>query len=191
MKLIVGLGNPGKTYADNRHNVGFLIVKTLAAAQKVSLKHDARTSSLTGKFKIYAEQVVLALPFTFMNLSGVAVKALVKKYKIGPDDLLVVCDDLDLEFGRLKLRASGSSGGHNGLESIIEHLGSSEFARLRLGIGRPAPHQDAAEYVLEDFGKKEKAEIEEINKEAAQCCLAWLREGTAKCMNIYNRTPRA
>jgi len=191
MKLIVGLGNPGRIYAANRHNIGFLVVKTLAARQRIALKQDSRCASLTGKFKFCQEEIILALPLTFMNLSGQAVKALAKKYKIALSDLLVVCDDLDLEFGRLRLRASGSSGGHNGVESIIEHLGSKEFARLRIGIGRPAHYQDAADYVLEDFSKKEKTEIEEIGSEAVECCLSWIREGTAKCMNLFNKTPRA
>lgn len=191
MRLIVGLGNPGKIYADSRHNIGFLIVKSLARTYKVTLRRGIFTSSLTAKTRICGREVILATPLTFMNLSGNAVKALVRKYKISLDDLLVVCDDMDLDLGKLRIRSTGSCGGHNGLESVINSLGTDKFPRLRIGIGRPDPKIDASDYVLGDFSKKEKEEVENIQQEAIECCLIWIKEGTQMCMNIFNRTPRA
>jgi len=187
MKLIVGLGNPGDIYKNSRHNIGFLVVKELAGTKKAALKKEFGIKSLSAKTRINHEVVILALPLTYMNLSGNAVKRLLGKYKLTVEDLLVICDDMDLEFGRLKIRPSGSSGGHNGLESIIGSLGSNCFARLRLGIGRPAPHEDAAEFVLSDFSSKEKKEIKEIIAEAVECSESWVTNGTSGTMNVFNK----
>lgn len=187
MKLIIGLGNPGRQYTRNRHNIGFLVVRSLAEAYSATLKRDGLAFSLAGKIKIGSQDVVLALPLTFMNLSGMAVAALLKKYKAETKDLLVVCDDLDLDFGRLKIRSDGSSAGQRGLESIIEVLGSRDFARLRLGIGRPPRHVEPAEYVLSDFKKKEESELKEVLAQAQDCCESWGSLGIIKTMNIYNR----
>jgi len=175
MKLIAGLGNPGYRYKGTRHNAGFLIIEALAKTYKISLKKERGILSLSGKGRVNGCDVILAMPLTYMNLSGQAVVPLLKKYKINQQDLLVVCDDLDLELGRQKLKASGSSGGHRGLKSIADVLESQEFSRLRIGIGRP-PHQlcnplslyynwcggrpvgenAAARYVLSRFTKEEK-----------------------------------
>ena len=209
MKLIVGLGNPGRIYTESRHNIGFAVIRALSKIYKISLKKD-NTFSLSGKGKIGLENLILALPLTFMNLSGVAVSALTKKYKIDLDNLLVVSDDLDLDFGVIKIRPSGSSAGHRGLGSIIDSLGSQEFSRLRIGIGRP-PHQlvsknvgkvnwcrgrpsrhntDASSFVLSLFTKKEKGKIKEIIENACDCCRVWVMRGIIESMNIFNPTPR-
>ncbi|MGE5197268.1 MAG: aminoacyl-tRNA hydrolase [Deltaproteobacteria bacterium] len=188
MKLIVGLGNPGRIYASTRHNIGFLVVKALAEKHRIGLKRDGGTSSLGGKGEIDGQDTVLAMPLTYMNLSGKAVAALIKKYKIDPDSLLVIHDDLELETGRLKIKSSGSSGGHRGLKSVIEALNSQEFARLRIGIGRPArAAADMTEYVLSPFTRGESQRIKEAVESACECCLVWLKEGVDKSMNIFNR----
>jgi len=190
MKLIVGLGNPGTTYIDSRHNIGFSIVKALARDYRVTLKNDSGTFSLSRKVKIEGQNAILAVPLTFMNLSGMATATLVKKYKIGLDNLLVICDDLDLEFGRLKIRGSGSSAGHRGLQSIIDSLGSQGFARLRIGIGRPGQDLDAANFVLSPFTKKEKEKLKDIIEKAVECCRVWTKDGITKSMNIFNKRSR-
>jgi len=187
MKLIVGLGNPGKIYINSRHNIGFLVIKALSKVYKIPLKSELPAFSLTGKGRIGREAVLLAMPLTFMNLSGLAVRALAKKHKIGLENLLIVCDDLDLGLGALRIRPSGSSGGHRGIRSIIEALSMrSEFSRLRLGIGRPNPGVDAASFVLSSFSKKDKEQVEEIIQTAMNCCRVWAEEGIDKAMNIFN-----
>ncbi len=188
MKLIVGLGNPGILYANSRHNIGFQAVKYLAKAKKSVLKKEKGIRALSAKAKIEGMDVILAIPLTFMNLSGEAVRQLIKKYRINLRDLLIVCDDLDLEFGRLKIRATGSSAGHRGVKSIIDLLGSDEFSRLRIGIGRPGDNTAAADYVLSRFNKREKSELSAIIKQAAECCQIWVGEGIEKSMNIFNRS---
>ncbi|MDD4953794.1 MAG: aminoacyl-tRNA hydrolase [Candidatus Omnitrophica bacterium] len=186
MKLIFGLGNPGFVYAHSRHNIGFLVVKDIAKRQKISFKKDKNTCSLLGKGQIDGKNVLLALPLTFMNISGVALAGLTKKYRVGLEDLLVVCDDLDLEFGRLKLRPDGSSGGHRGLQSAIEAVGSGEFARLRVGIGRPGHSADAKDYVLSPFNKKERTELKGILQRSGDCAESWITQGIAETMNVFN-----
>ncbi|MDD4939572.1 MAG: aminoacyl-tRNA hydrolase [Candidatus Omnitrophica bacterium] len=188
MKLIVGLGNPGTIYSGSRHNIGFSVIKALSRIYKIPLKRDALVLALAGKGKIDGESLVLAVPLTYMNLSGRAVSALIKKYKLSLNDILIVCDDLDLEFGKLRIRSRGSSGGHRGLRSIIDSVGSPEFARLRLGIGRPSRgNADAADYVLSSFTKKEKTEIKAIIENACECCRVWAAQGITQSMNLFNR----
>lgn len=187
MKLIVGLGNPGRDYINSRHNVGFSVVGELAKANKFSFKKCAGSCSLSAKGRINGYSAALAMPLTFMNLSGVCVKPLLEKYKIEPKDLLVICDDLDLELGRLKVRPCGSFGGHRGLKSIIDALGTQEFSRMRIGIGRPRRYVDAADYVLSAFTSNEKKQIKEIIQKAVDCCHMWLAEGVTACMNTYNK----
>ena len=186
MKLIVGLGNPGIFYSGSRHNIGFQVVKSLAKALKISFKKEKGVKALSAKGKIEGFEAVLVLPLTFMNLSGEALNPLLKKYKAGLDDVLVVCDDLDLEFGRLKIRAGGSSAGHHGIESIINSLGSKEFCRLRVGIGRPSGEK-MSEYVLSQFNRGEKTHLPEIINKAKECALSWVSKGTEESMNIFNR----
>jgi PTH1 family peptidyl-tRNA hydrolase len=187
MKLIVGLGNPGSSYTQSRHNIGFMVVKALAKEKGLALKKDNSAAALSAKLKIDNQVVLLAMPLTFMNLSGIAVKQLVKKCKAGFEDILVVCDDLDLEFGRVKLKKDGSSGGQRGLESIIESLGSKNFHRLRIGISRPPARDDAADYVLSAFTRQEKIELKEIIGKALDCCLSWVFSGIDESMNVFNQ----
>ena len=187
MKLIVGLGNPGILYIGSRHNIGFSVVKALALKYKASFKRKASLSSLITKIKVDEDPVLLALPLTFMNLSGIAVKQLLREYKIPPANLFVICDDLDLEFGRLKVRAAGSSGGHRGLESIVGALASEDFARLRIGIDRPSG-RDPSEYVLAAFSRKEKIQLKSVLEKARECCLSWVTRGTTHTMNIFNKS---
>ena len=188
MKLIVGLGNPGDNYKDSRHNVGFRLVKALAKDQAVALKRDWGTHALSARTKINGQATLVAIPLTYMNLSGNAVRALVKKYKAALVDLLIVVDDLDLELGRQKIRPGGSSGGHKGLESVAESLSTREFARLRIGIGRPHRGIDSAEYVLMPFLKKETEIIDGIMGEALECCRSWVADGIDKTMEKFNRS---
>ena len=131
------------------------------------------------------------MPLTFMNLSGSCIKPLLKKYKIDSADLLVVCDDLDLELGRIKMRPHGSSGGHRGLQSVIDNLGTQEFSRLRIGIGRPGKDLDTADYVLSAFGRDEKKQVKEVVDRGVDCCRTWLTDGVAVCMNIFNKSVSA
>jgi peptidyl-tRNA hydrolase, PTH1 family len=190
MKLIAGLGNPGDIYVHSRHNIGFSVVSSLAKKHRISFKKENSSNSQVVKARINQRQVVMALPLTFMNVSGSALVRLVKKYRIDLGDLLIVCDDLDLEFGRLKLRPGGSSGGHRGIESVKDYLGSQGFARLRIGIGRPPEVIDAAEYVLSPFNKEEKTEVKRIIDAACVCCESWVTKGITKTMNIFNKRSR-
>lgn len=187
MKLIVGLGNPGRIYAGSRHNIGFSVVKSLAKKCRFSFRRDPRTFSLSVKGRREGEDIVLAMPQAFMNVSGQAVGALCKKHRIDIENMLVVCDDMDLEFGRLRIRPKGSSGGHRGLVSIIGVLGENTFCRLRIGIGRPSQALDAAGFVLSPFTKQERAELDGVIDAAADCCLSWATRGIAETMNIYNK----
>lgn len=188
MKLIVGLGNPGKIYRDSRHNIGFAVIKALSKIYKIPLKKDNSTFSLSGKGSIEGKSIILALPLSFMNLSGMAVGALLKKHKIDLKDALVVCDDLDLEVGLMKIKPVGSSGGHRGLGSIINSLGTRAFPRLRIGIGRPLKNNiDPANYVLALFANKERQEIKEIIEKACDSCRVWATKGITESMNIFNR----
>lgn len=187
MKLIVGLGNPGILYSNTRHNIGFSVIKVLARLTKVVLRKDKQVCALAGKMNLAGEQVMLAMPLTFMNLSGPAVVSLLKKHRLNPDELLVVCDDLDLEFGRLKIKPGGSSAGHRGVESIINSLGSEEFARLRIGIGRPHESSKAKDYVLARFNRKEGQQLKDILDAACDCCRLWVTDGIDKSMNTFNK----
>jgi PTH1 family peptidyl-tRNA hydrolase len=188
MKLIVGLGNPGFVYSGTRHNVGFSVVKTLARGHKVSFRKEPGIQALGVRCRMGAHDVFLALPLTYMNLSGGAVKALMDKYGIVPQDVLAVCDDVNLVFGRLRIRPSGSSGGHKGIASIIASVGREDFCRLRVGIGRPSGgKKDVAEFVLSAFKRTDKDRLKEVFAEARSCCEAWVREGVVACMNTYNQ----
>jgi PTH1 family peptidyl-tRNA hydrolase len=188
VKLIVGLGNPGILYANTRHNAGFMAVKALARILRCGLKKEKGIPALSGKGKINGEEIILALPLTFMNLSGRAVNALLRKYPLAPEGLLVVADDLDLPLGRLRIRASGSSAGQRGLKSVIEALGSQEFARLRIGIGRPGHKAQAAGYVLSRFNAQEKRALKAVIEKACQCCAAWAKDGIHSAMNEFNHS---
>jgi PTH1 family peptidyl-tRNA hydrolase len=188
VKLIVGLGNPGRIYRDSRHNIGFSVVKALSKIYRIPLKKDNHTFSLSGKGKIKGENLILALPLTFMNLSGIAVSALLKKYKINLENLLVVSDDLDLGLGVIRIRRAGSSGGHRGLSSIIDALGSQSFCRLRIGIGGSVRKDiNTTSFVLSPFTRMEREKIKEIIENACDCCSIWVTRGITESMNIFNR----
>jgi peptidyl-tRNA hydrolase, PTH1 family len=188
MKLIVGLGNPGKKYENTRHNIGSAAVKEFGKRHKLLLKRGLFGSSLSARLKIKGLDCILAVPLSYMNLSGPAVKALVRKHKVDLSDLIVVHDELDLEAGKLKVKVGGSSGGHNGLESIIGVLGSNEFCRLRIGIGRPGNKDfDIADYVLSTFKKGESAPVLEAIEKSCQALESWVEAGAQQTMNNINR----
>ncbi|MDP1852976.1 MAG: aminoacyl-tRNA hydrolase [Candidatus Omnitrophota bacterium] len=188
VKLIVGLGNPGGKYKNSRHNFGFKVVEALAEELKCSFKKRLSLESFMAEADIGGISVLLALPFTFMNLSGRAVEAIITRRKIAIFDLIVVCDDVNLEFSVIRLRPKGSSGGHNGLANIIDRLGSSEFARLRMGIrGGSLGELDLSGYVLSDFNKKEKILLEDIIGEAVGCLKMWVEEGITGAMNKFSQ----
>jgi len=180
-KLLVGLGNPGPEYAETRHNVGFQFLDRLA--------HKHRLNFTTFKFRaclaqgeINGHQVLLAKPLTFMNLSGQAVKPLVKAYEVELSDLLVIYDDMDLPLGTVRLRPKGSAGGHKGMDSIIRSLGNQQFPRLRFGIGRP-PHGDAIDYVLSEFTEDEKAAMERAYEVGIEVVETWITRGMEAALN--------
>ena len=192
MKLIVGLGNPGRDYVNNRHNVGFKCVDLFAREHGISLTQRGARSKL-GTGEVANTRIVLAKPQTFMNLSGEAVSALVRRYKLSPEDVLVIHDDLDLPLGKIRIRERGSSGGHNGLKSIIARLGTQDFPRIRVGIspaegsdGAAATEVDAIEHVLSDFTETEKNVMREIYARVAAVIECILEEGIAAAMNKYN-----
>jgi PTH1 family peptidyl-tRNA hydrolase len=186
MWLIVGLGNPGERYARTRHNIGFEGLDTLARRHNLEFR-GKRANSLIAEGNIAGQRVALVKPQTFMNLSGQAVSALRGWYKIDPArELLVVYDDLDLPFGKLRLRERGSAGTHNGMRSIVGQLGSNEFPRLRVGIDQPPGKMDAAAYVLSRFRKEEEAELPFLLDTIADAVELLLREGLTAAMNKYN-----
>ena len=193
MKLIVGLGNPGRGYVNNRHNIGFVCLNYFARTQGIRFdKKQGRAR--TGRGEVAGSAVILARPQTYMNLSGGSVSRLVRKFNIDPNNLLVVHDDLDLPSGKIRIRQGGSSGGHKGIESIISCLGSQDFPRLRIGIGRPAVPPGAAEiseadviaYVLSDFSPEEKQIIIQVIPKVSEAILCFLTEGLTAAMNKYN-----
>jgi peptidyl-tRNA hydrolase, PTH1 family len=189
MKLVVGLGNPGPKYEGTRHNIGYAVVDYLAAAPGVG-KWRSRFQSSVAEAVEGSEPVLLMKPETFMNLSGRAVREAADFYKLGPTDLLVVCDDIALPVGKLRARARGSHGGQKGLLSVQESLGTQEYSRLRIGVGSPGEHWDAADYVLSRFKSAERKVVEDAIAQAAQAVLVWVREGIDACMNRFNADPQ-
>jgi len=187
--LIAGLGNPGPEHAANRHNVGFRCVERLAAAHGLAFDKRQKNGRVA-LGEIAGRRVVLVKPQTFMNESGRAVVALARFYQVPPEQMLVVYDDLDLPLGTVRLRPEGGSGGHKGMRSIIEHLGSQNFPRLRIGIGRPAGQMDPAAYVLQDFSVEEQPLVEEALERAVAAIETWLREGIVMAMSRHNRGVR-
>ena len=187
MRLIVGLGNPGAEYTWTRHNLGFMLIDKLAAEADVTVKRrDCR--ALIGSAAIDGERVRLVKPQTFMNLSGEAVACLLAKENVddASQDLIVISDDLALPFGTIRLRERGSAGGHNGLKSIISTIGTSEFIRLRIGIQPDHPVSDSKAFVLEDFRKPHRDEVEKILARAAEAVHSVLRDGIRKAMSLFN-----
>lgn len=190
IKLIVGLGNPGLAYENTRHNMGFMVAREVAKRLGLEIKPSSLTKAWMAETKGADERVVLLLPATFMNNSGPAVEKTMSRKGIECQDILIVCDDMDLEFGRLRLRANGTPGGHNGLKSIAGSLASTNFARLRIGIGHPGDKDAVVDFVLEKFGSKERVDLPGIIDNAADCCLSWCREGIERSMDLFNRKTR-
>ena len=188
MKMIVGLGNPGKKYENTRHNMGFRVLDLLAEEACIRI-HVNRSRALTGMGLLGGEKVLLVKPLTYMNLSGEAVAPLAAWYRIPPEDILVVCDDVNLPLGRIRVRRSGSAGGHNGLENLILRLGSNGFPRVRCGAGMKPAEWDLVDYVLARYTPEEEKEAEAEYRLAADAVLAYLTEGPAEAMNRYNRDP--
>jgi len=188
--VIVGLGNPGTEYEKTPHNVGFAVVEALAAEAGVGFRR--RGLSLRAQGALHHHNLIFAKPQTFMNLSGQAVRELISQVGLEPPDLhdfLVIHDDLDLELGRVRLKARGGAGGHNGVQSIIESLGTDQFARLKIGIGRPPVGVEAAEYVLRPVRRGDQALLSGATERAVEGAQCWISEGLAVAMNRFNSTP--
>lgn len=185
MKLVVGLGNPGKKYEGTRHNVGFEVVAEVARRHG-SGKPRAKFSGEVVEADVGGEKLVLLCPTTYMNRSGGSVLAARDFYKLSDDEVLIVCDDINLPVAKLRIRPKGSSGGQKGLADIIRRLGGDEVSRLRVGVGAPPEGWDAAGYVLGKFTRQEQKEIEPAILDAADAVTVWARDGIATCMNQYN-----
>jgi PTH1 family peptidyl-tRNA hydrolase len=183
MKVIVGLGNPGPKYAGTRHNVGWEVIDYLAAAPGCTPFRE-KFEAFVAEVKEGGETVLLVKPLTFMNLSGRAVRAILDFYKVPAADLLVVCDDINLPLGKLRVRAKGSHGGQNGLRNIQDQLGSDAYARLRIGIDPPS--YDAVDHVLSKFKAGERAAVDKAVADAAQAALTFVRQGAEAAMNKFN-----
>lgn len=191
MKLIVGLGNPGRRYAETRHNVGFAVAaKLLPKIGALSAREKFNGELAEGTMD--GEKVAVLCPMTFMNASGDSVRRAVDFYKIEPagDDLLVICDDLNLCCGRLRVRRGGSAGGQKGLADIIRVLATDQVPRLRIGIDRPPEHMEVVDYVLGKFGPEDRDMIEQVYDLASTACVDWVRQGTLFTMNRYNAEPK-
>jgi len=186
VKLIVGLGNPGNKYTKTRHNIGYRVVKKLAEKYSIEFKRSYLTKSLFAKSLEGPEQIMLVLPLTFMNLSGRAISKIAKRNNVSLGDILVVHDDIDSPFGKIRIRPSGSDGGHQGLRSIIDTLSSDEFARVKIGIGRPQKKEDVVNYVLSNFSREEEESLIEIIARAVDCCNVWFETGIENAMNEFN-----
>jgi len=185
VRLIVGLGNPGKRYSLSRHNMGFLVLETLAKRENINIS-SKKFDSCFGKGVISGTPVVLAKPQTFMNLSGVAVGKLARFFKVDVEDVIVVHDDLDLPYREIRIKTGGGDGGHKGLISVIDHFGGSEFVRVRLGIGKPAQKEMIEGYVLERFSEEEVKELPNIMARAYDALVEVLSSGTQAAMNKFN-----
>ena len=193
LRLIVGLGNPGREYAHSRHNVGFWCLNRLARRHGITFSSRGRLAAV-GEGELAGQPVILAKPRTFVNLSDRAVSHLLQRYHLSPQQLLVVCDDLDLPLGRVRLRPSGSHGGHRGMRSIIEAIGSQDFPRIRIGIGRPEvageptwESEAVVDYVLGPMTADERHILDEAAATAGEAILCLLAEGVETAMNRYNR----
>ena len=186
MKIIVGLGNPGAKYAGTRHNVGFSVILKLADKYNISLTEKKHKAEF-GKGIIEGEKVILAMPQTYMNLSGESVRELMDYYKCDCSDIIVIYDDIDLAVGRLRIREKGSAGGHNGMKNIILHLGSQEFTRIRVGVGQKPKNMDLADYVLSRFPKDERVLMEEAFERAGEAAICMMNDTMEHAMNQFNK----
>jgi len=182
--LLVGLGNPGKEHRHNRHNVGFMAIDALAAKHGLTLGR-VQNKAIVGDGRVAGRSVIMIKPQTFMNRSGDAVGPLARYYRVAPEHILVIYDDIDLPPGTVRLREKGGSGGHNGMKSIIQHLGQ-DFPRLRLGVGRPSGRMPPAAYVLQDFGRDEQEVLEAMMGQAMQAVETYLVDGIELAMSRHN-----
>ncbi len=187
VRLIVGLGNPGGDYEYTRHNLGFLVICRLSEKIGFKLGLSSFTNGLTAEGEYKGMALCLLMPLTFMNNSGKAVKRVIEAKEIQLGNMIVVSDDFNLDFLQLRLRSKGSDGGHNGLNSVIASLGSEKFSRLRMGIGLPKDGVPTVDYVLQEFTKAEREDLDDYVNEAVDCCLFWLEEGAARAMEKFNQ----
>ncbi len=185
MKLIIGLGNVGGKYTFTRHNVGFMVVDKIALDNGLEFRENTKLKSLLTKFYKDGEEYMLVKPTTYMNLSGEAMRAVIDYYKIDPKDMIIIYDDLSLDLGKIRFRASGSDGGHNGIKSIIKHLGSKDFLRLKIGIGPQAPIPSEA-FVLQDFPKDSLDTLKEVLTKSVDAVFYCFDNGIEKTQNRYN-----
>lgn len=185
MYIIAGLGNPGKEYEFTRHNVGFSVIDALADKYNISVD-TAKHKGLIGKGVIEGNKVILVKPMTYMNLSGECIRAVMDYYKADIDELIVVFDDISLDVGRLRIRAKGSAGGHNGIKSIIAQLGSDNFKRVKYGVGDKPKGWDLADWVLGHFDSSQKTVLEQTDKKAGNALVCIMNEGIESAMNKYN-----
>lgn len=185
MYIIAGLGNPTKEYDKTRHNVGFLAIDALADKYHIDVS-EKKHKALCGRGTIEGQKVVLMKPQTFMNLSGESIRAAVDFYKVDPEDIIIIYDDISLEPGQLRIRLKGSAGGHNGIKNIIAHLGTQEFPRIKVGIGAKPPRMDLADYVLSRFSQGEQKLMDDAFKEAADAAVMMMTDGAERAMNHFN-----
>ena len=185
MKLVVGIGNPGKEYLGTRHNVGFEVVERVASRNALSFERDKRLNAGLAKGRVGGEDVWLVEPHSYVNLSGQVVSRIARERDVSHEDVLVVLDDYHLPLGALRLRSQGSAGGHNGMRSLISSFGTRDFPRLRIGIGAPPPGM-ATDFVLTRFRPSERDRIDEAYERGADCVEDWVAEGTAATMNKHN-----
>ncbi|MBZ4221170.1 aminoacyl-tRNA hydrolase [Bacillus wiedmannii] len=185
MKLIVGLGNPGREYELTRHNIGFMAIDELAKRWNISL-NEQKFKGIFGAGFVNGEKVILLKPLTYMNLSGESIRPLMDYYKIDVEDFVVLYDDLDIPVGKLRLRMKGSAGGHNGVKSTISHLGTQEFQRIRMGIDRPKNGMKVVDYVLGRFTSEEIPDVSYSIEKAADACEEWLNKPFLQIMNTFN-----
>lgn len=187
MKCIVGLGNPGKKYKSTRHNIGFMVIEELLHRHQWGpLKEDKFKGKYALEHYDQGEKVILLQPQTYMNLSGESIRPLIDYYNVKLEEVLVIYDDLDLPIGKIRLRQKGGHGGHNGIRSTIDHLGTKEFKRLRIGVGRPTGPAPVVDYVLGSFSKEQQEDAIISVKEAADACDAWLKKPFIDVMNEFN-----
>lgn len=185
MKIIVGLGNPGKQYEATRHNIGFHVIDELSKRLDIPLT-QSKFNGMYGIGHVGTEKIMLLKPLTYMNLSGECVVPMMDYYEVNDDEIVVIYDDLDLQVGKLRLRQKGSAGGHNGIKSIIQHLGSQEFNRIRIGVDRPKNGMKVPDYVLSNFSEDEKIEMIHAVKNSANACEDWVTKKFLDVMNTYN-----
>lgn len=186
MKMIIGLGNPGKQYEQTRHNIGFEVIDALSQQLGIPL-NQSKLKGLYGMGFYKGEKVLLLKPLTYMNLSGESIRAVMDYYQVDIENLLVIYDDLDLPVGKIRLRQKGSAGGHNGIKSTIAHLGTQQFNRVRIGIDRPTTSMPIPDYVLGRFHKEEQLGVQEAVEKSTKACVAWINTPFLQVMNEFNQ----